>query len=148
MSSNHHGGGDANLPDLGGSIDSEIFSQILEMDASENDREFSQSIVFGFFEQAEETFERMDEALEAKNMDELSELGHFLKGSSGTLGLTKVSDSCEKIQRYGKQKNEDGTPETDEELCLSRVTDALKSLKAEYSEAETVLRDFFNTPGP
>jgi len=31
----------------------------------------------------------------------LSELGHFLKGSSATLGLTKVKDSCEKIQHYG-----------------------------------------------
>ena len=59
----HHGGGDANLTDLGDSIDSETFSQMLEMDASEDDREFSQSIVFGFFEQAEETFEKMDEAL-------------------------------------------------------------------------------------
>jgi osomolarity two-component system phosphorelay intermediate protein YPD1 len=148
MSSNHHDGGDANLPDLGDSIDSETFSQILEMDASEDDREFSQSIVFGFFEQAEETFEKMDEALEAKNLDELSELSHFLKGSSAILGLTKVTDSCEKIQRYGKKENEDGTPETDEELCLSRVTVALKSLKTEYSEAETVLRKFFNTPAP
>ncbi|KAK8011791.1 hypothetical protein PG989_000051 [Apiospora arundinis] len=148
MSSNHHDGGNANLPDLGDSIDSEAFSQILEMDASEDDREFSQSIVFGFFEQVEETFEKMDEALEAKNLDELSELGHFLKGSSCTLGLTKISDSCEKIQRYGKQENEDGTPETDEELCLSRITVALKSLKTEYSEAETVLRKFFNTPVP
>ncbi|KAK8872277.1 hpt domain-containing protein [Apiospora arundinis] len=148
MSSNHHGGGDANLPNLGDSIDSETFSQILEMDASEDDREFSQSIVFGFFEQAEETFEKMDEALEANNLDELSELSHFLKGSSAILGLTKVTDSCEKIQRYGKQENEDGTPETDEELCLSRVTVVLKSLKTEYSEAETVLRKFFNTPAP
>ncbi|KAK8007057.1 Nucleolar protein 6 [Apiospora arundinis] len=148
MSSNHHDEGDANLPDLGDSIDSEAFSQILEMDASEDDREFSQSIVFGFFEQAEETFQKMDEALEAKNLDELSELGHFLKGSSAILGLTKVTDSCEKIQRYGKKENEDGTPETDEELCLSRVTVALKSLKTEYSEAETVLRKFFNTPAP
>ncbi|KAK8013732.1 hpt domain-containing protein [Apiospora marii] len=90
----------------------------------------------------------MDEALEAKNLDELSELGHFLKGSSAILGLTKVTDSCEKIQRYGKQENEDGTPGTDEELCLSRVTVALKSLKTEYSEAETVLRKFFNSPAP
>lgn len=58
-----HDGGDVNLPDLGDSIDSETFSQILEMDDSEDDREFSQSIVFGFFEQAEGTFEKMDEAL-------------------------------------------------------------------------------------
>lgn len=35
------------------------FEQILEMD-DEGSNEFSRSIVFGFFEQAEATFERMD----------------------------------------------------------------------------------------
>lgn len=58
-----HDGGDPNLPDLGDAIDSVTFSQILEMDDSEDDREFSKSIVFGFFEQAEETFDNMDTAL-------------------------------------------------------------------------------------
>lgn len=58
-----HNGGDPNLPDLGDAIDSATFGQILEMDDSEDDREFSKSIVFGFFEQAEETFEKMDKAL-------------------------------------------------------------------------------------
>ena len=33
------------------------------MDDDEADREFSQSIVFGFFDQAEETFKKMDKAL-------------------------------------------------------------------------------------
>lgn len=56
-------GHDSNLPDLGDAIDIVTFSQILEMDDSEDDREFSKSIVFGFFEQAEETFEKMDTAL-------------------------------------------------------------------------------------
>jgi osomolarity two-component system phosphorelay intermediate protein YPD1 len=51
------------LPDLGDSIDILTFNQILEMDDSEEDREFSKSIVYGFFEQAEETFDKMDTAL-------------------------------------------------------------------------------------
>ncbi|ORY64101.1 hpt domain-containing protein [Pseudomassariella vexata] len=139
----NHDGGDTSLPDLGDAIDSVTFGQILEMDDSEDDREFSKSIVFGFFEQAEETFEKMDEALKGKNLEELSRLGHFLKGSSATLGLTKVKDSCEKIQRYGKKENEDGSPETDEALCLSRIKDTLKTVKAEYTEAETALKTFF-----
>lgn len=33
------------------------------MDDDEEEREFSKSIVFGFFEQAEQTFEEMKEAL-------------------------------------------------------------------------------------
>lgn len=145
MASDNHDGGDPNLPDLGDAIDIVTFSQILEMDDSEDDREFSKSIVFGFFEQAEETFENMDTALESRNLDELSRLGHFLKGSSATLGLTKVKDSCEKIQRYGKKENEDGTPETDEELCLARITETLKTVKTEYGEAEMALKKFFNS---
>ena len=33
------------------------------MDDDEDDREFSKEIVYGFFEQAEATFEKMDDAL-------------------------------------------------------------------------------------
>ncbi|OTA96694.1 hypothetical protein M434DRAFT_8641 [Hypoxylon sp. CO27-5] len=142
---NDDGHDTSNLPDLGDAIDIVTFSQILEMDDSEDDREFSKSIVFGFFEQAEETFEKMDTALEARNLDELYRLGHFLKGSSATLGLTKVKDSCEKIQRYGKKENLDGTPETDEALCLSRITETLKTVKAEYADVEQTLKNFFNS---
>jgi osomolarity two-component system phosphorelay intermediate protein YPD1 len=35
------------------------------MDDDEDEREFSKSIVFGFFEQAEQTFTKMDEAVYA-----------------------------------------------------------------------------------
>lgn len=55
--------GSVGLPDLGESIDALTFEQILEMDDDEDDREFSRSIVFGFFDQAEQTFKDMDEAL-------------------------------------------------------------------------------------
>jgi osomolarity two-component system phosphorelay intermediate protein YPD1 len=51
------------LLNLDDSIDVATFEQILEMDDDEDDREFSRSIVFGFFEQAEETFGKMDDAL-------------------------------------------------------------------------------------
>ncbi len=36
------------------------FEQILEMDDDEEEREFSRSIVYGFFEQAEATFRKME----------------------------------------------------------------------------------------
>ncbi|CRK22987.1 hypothetical protein BN1708_017998, partial [Verticillium longisporum] len=64
------------------------FNQILEMDEP-GECEFSQSIVEGFFEQAEETITSMKEELENKELEKLSSLGHFLKGSSATLGLVK-----------------------------------------------------------
>ncbi|KAI0018276.1 histidine-phosphotransfer domain, HPT domain-containing protein [Xylariomycetidae sp. FL0641] len=142
---NDDGHDTSNMPDLGDAIDIVTFSQILEMDDGEDDREFSRSIVFSFFDQAEETFEKMDTALESKDLNELYKLGHFLKGSSATLGLTKVKDSCEKIQRYGKKENVDGTPETDEELCLSRIKETLGTVKTEYADVEQTLKNFFGT---
>ncbi|KAH8599140.1 signal transduction histidine kinase [Bisporella sp. PMI_857] len=129
--------------DLGDSIDALTFEQILEMDDDEDDREFSKSIVFGFFEQAEQTFKDMNDALEKRDLEKLSSLGHFLKGSSATLGLTKVKDSCEKIQHYGHKTDAEGINELDEEVCLTKIEETLKTVKEEYAEVEKVLKSFF-----
>lgn len=51
------------MPDFGDNVDAATFSQILEMDEDEVEREFSKPLVFNFFEQVEETFEKMDNAL-------------------------------------------------------------------------------------
>jgi osomolarity two-component system phosphorelay intermediate protein YPD1 len=127
---------------LGQAVDMSTFNQILEMD-DPGDHEFSYSLVFGFFEQAEETFDAMDQALEDKDLEKLSSLGHFLKGSSATLGLVKVRDGCEKIQRYGKKENVDGSPEPDEALCLERIKDALKAVKTDYKDVEKILKRYY-----
>ncbi len=49
------------MPDFGEHVDNFTFSQILEMDDDGHD--FSQPLVFNFFEQAEDTFKQMDSAL-------------------------------------------------------------------------------------
>lgn len=54
---------DSTLPDFGEHVDMQTFSQILEMDEDEAEREFSKPLVLNFFEQVEETFEKMDKAL-------------------------------------------------------------------------------------
>lgn len=51
------------LPECGDSIDAATFEQILEMDDDEEEREFSRSIVFDFFQQARSTFDKMDTAV-------------------------------------------------------------------------------------
>ncbi len=51
------------MPDLSDIVDMATFSQILEMDESEEDRDFSKPLVVNFFDQAEETFGQMDTAL-------------------------------------------------------------------------------------
>ncbi|KAF1991497.1 histidine containing phosphotransmitter protein [Aulographum hederae CBS 113979] len=126
-------------------IDTTTFEQILEMDDDEDEREFSKSIVYDFFTQAEGTFEKMDKFLEQKNLAELSSLGHFLKGSSATLGLAKVKDSCEKIQHYGAKKDASGTTdEPDDEVSLDRLKKIIAQAKAEFKDAEKILRRFYH----
>lgn len=80
-----------------------------------------------------------------KDLNELSSLGHFLKGSSATLGFNKVRDSCQVIQQYGHKQTLDGTDEPDEEVCLKKITEALKTVKVDFAELEKELKIFFNS---
>jgi osomolarity two-component system phosphorelay intermediate protein YPD1 len=50
------------MPEFGDHVDPAIFEQILEMDEDET-RDFSLPLVFNFFEQTQETFAKMDQAL-------------------------------------------------------------------------------------
>lgn len=144
------------------------------MDDDEDEREFSKSIVYGFFEQADATFMKMDTALyvgpfharafplrsmslkpniishsQKEDLASLSSLGHFLKGSSATLGLTKVKDSCEKIQHYGDLKDEHGNPSNkDDTSLLSLIRSTLEVVKVDYEEAERLLKRFYRDPEP
>ncbi|KAE8372453.1 signal transduction histidine kinase [Aspergillus bertholletiae] len=140
--------GPPKLSDMEGSIEQNTFDQILEMDDDDDDREFSQGIVFGFFEQAENTFKEMEKALEEHRLADLSSLGHFLKGSSATLGLTKVKDACEKIQHYGAGKDETGTNDLpDDETSLKKIEKTLSDCKADYKEVEKFLRRYYSYNG-
>jgi len=127
-----------------GLIEMQPFQQILEMDDDEEDRDFSRSIVFDFFDQAEHTFSQMETSLKKKDLDNLSKLGHFLKGSSATIGLIKVRDACEKIQHYGQMKDETGNKdEPDEKVCLEKIDSEIDEAKSAYHEVEAELRKFY-----
>ncbi|KAF2202060.1 putative histidine phosphotransferase HPT1p [Delitschia confertaspora ATCC 74209] len=133
------------IPGAKDTIDEATFEQILEMDDDEEEREFSKSIVYDFFSQAESTFGKMDGYLEKKDLGQLSALGHFLKGSSATLGLTKVKDSCEKIQHFGQNKDETGThDEPDDEKCLEKLKDTIAQAKQEFYDVEKILKKFYH----
>ncbi|TKX24072.1 multistep phosphorelay regulator [Elsinoe australis] len=136
--------GSIGMESLGEHIDAATFEQILEMDDDEEEREFSKSIVYDFFQQAESTFQKMDTNLEKKDLDQLSALGHFLKGSSATLGLTKVKDSCEKIQHFGAKKDESGSTEITADVALDKLRHTIAQAKVEFSDAERALRKFYH----
>ena len=129
------------MVDFGDHVDDATFSQILEMD--EDSHDFSMPLVINFFEQADETFEQMDAAVESEDLSELSKLGHFLKGSSATLGFTKIKDNCQIIQQYGSKLNVDGSAEPDKVVCLRRIKDALAAVKIDKVELEKTMKKFF-----
>ncbi|KAF8195494.1 signal transduction histidine kinase [Pholiota molesta] len=119
----------------------DTFNQILELDEDEDTHDFSQPMVWEYFEQAEKTFNDMDIALKKRNLDGLSSLGHFLKGSSAALGLSRVQDSCEKIQHLGHLQ--DGEHEIKEDEALAKIMKMIKRVRSQYSEAKSWLIDFF-----
>lgn len=80
-----------------------------------------------------------------KNLQALSEKGHFLKGSSATLGFTKIKDECEKIQNYGRKKDETGTNDvSDEEKLLRLIEEALTEAKRAYKVIEALMKRFYS----
>ncbi|KAI8410957.1 hypothetical protein FOFC_07551 [Fusarium oxysporum] len=56
-------------PDAQDFVDMNIFEQILELDDEGPDREFSKELVFGFFEQAENTFDEIGHSLVRRGQD-------------------------------------------------------------------------------
>jgi HPt (histidine-containing phosphotransfer) domain-containing protein len=90
---------------------------------------------------------RRKEKKEGKYLKELSELGHFLKGSSATLGLTKVKDSCEKIQHYGQLKDDSGIKDITEEKAQEKLATIIKQAKTEFTDVKEILKKFYQDEG-
>ncbi|KAH9977158.1 signal transduction histidine kinase [Lactifluus volemus] len=98
-------------------------------------------MVDAYFDQAEKTFNNMDDALKRKNLGELSFLGRFLKGSSAALGVSKVQSACEAIQHYGKLR--EGSTAITEAEAVVKITKALARAREDYGEAKKWLDNFY-----
>ncbi|CAK7244042.1 MAG: Phosphorelay intermediate protein [Sporothrix thermara] len=132
--------------DFGDSISEAAFEQILEMDESPSNRDFSKALVYDYFIQAKDTFVNMDAAVNEKNLEKLSDLGHFLKGSSAALGFDRLKEYCQVIQQYGKKMTLDGSEEPNESVCLARITEALAAAKKNMTIVEGKMTEFFGPP--
>lgn len=88
-----------------GLVEWSVFSELIAMD--EDEEGFSKSLFETFVDQFIETFQEIDDNMKKKDLDKLSALGHYLKGSAAALGLVKISSQCERIQNYGHKNNFD-----------------------------------------
>lgn len=80
---------------------------------------------------------------DGKDLTTLSTKGHFLKGSSGSLGVKKVQELCERMQHYGHLRDEEENADLTPEAALKKIVELHSSLKVEYAVAEKWLKDYF-----
>ena len=77
----------------------------------------------------------------------MSNLGHFLKGSSAALGVAKVQAICERIQHYGKLWDEAAGVALTEEVALKKIEPLLKRGKDDFAEARKWLESWYKKKG-
>lgn len=59
--------------------------------------------------------------------------------------MTKVKDSCEKIQHYGAHKDDAGQPTNWEDtVLLKKIKATVATVKVEYNEAERIFKQFYH----
>ncbi|ODV89984.1 hypothetical protein CANCADRAFT_1714 [Tortispora caseinolytica NRRL Y-17796] len=128
-------------------IDWEVLNQILEMDDDPKEREFSKGLVSQFFDQADTILSDIFRHLESQgDLNHLSSQGHFLKGSSAALGLTRMRIGCEKIQHLGNYKDETGTSSIDDETFLrDSIKQQAELVRKAYKEYYAYLHDYFGS---
>ena len=82
-----------------------------------------------------------------KHLDKLSSLGHFLKGSSAALGVTKVQATCEKIQHYGKLWDDELSRDLTPDDAMRMIKPLLPRVRREYAHAEAWLKGWYKERG-
>jgi len=122
----------------------ETFQQILDLDEDGEPHDFAWEMASAYMEQAGTTFGEMEDAIASKDCKALSSLGHFLKGSSATLGVTKVQNSCESIQHYGDLRDNKTGKVISSEVALAKISAALEDARQEYKEAEIWLKQWYS----
>ncbi|PVG04447.1 histidine-phosphotransfer domain, HPT domain-containing protein [Serendipita vermifera] len=120
-------------------IDEEVFNQLLELD-EDGGTEFLESVVEEWYEQVKDTFAEMDKTLKKDDLDAFSKLAHFLKGSSGQLGVRTLQNTCAKLQHYGELWDDELADERiknlSEEEAMKRIKITLAEARTQYAEAE------------
>lgn len=131
-----------------GLVEWTIFSELVAMD--EDEEGFSKSLFQTFVDQFKDTFIELDENVKAKDLDKLSSLGHYLKGSAAALGLTTIAEQCERIQNYGHKNNFDGFEADDLEesdgdaFWLKLIEDAMDQANEHFLQSKKALNEYFD----
>ena len=122
-------------------IDWSILNEIISMD--EDDPDFSKMLIMQYIDQAETTFNSIEAE---KDLNNLNNLGHFLKGSSATLGLQRIAWICEIIQNLGKRQSIENIPEdSDDQVYRDAIAVTLDQARHEFILARKELSYYYKT---
>lgn len=131
-----------------GLVDWPVFSELVAMD--EDEEGFSKGLFQTFVDQFKDTYKELDENVELKDLDKLSSLGHYLKGSAAALGLVTIAEQCERMQNYGHKINcDDYSLDSDlsesdgDAYWVSLVEDAMAKAKTAFEESKEALIEYF-----
>lgn len=78
-----------------------------------------------------------------KDLEKLSSLGHYFKGSSAALGVKHVQEHCERIQHYGMLRDEEANKNLTPSEALTAITKEIVRAKKDYHTAEKWLKDYY-----
>ncbi|KAJ1680040.1 Phosphorelay intermediate protein [Spiromyces aspiralis] len=147
---NENEGDDVPLHEI---LDLQVFQDLLRID---DDQSFAKDIVYKYFDQAREIIHVLEDLLDSVKSQvakapltddvfkTISQKGHFLKGSSASIGAIKVRDSCERIQHLGQGLNSVGdSPIPDHTITYRLLANELDELRREFERIETYLTYFF-----
>lgn len=128
-----------------GLVDWPVFSELVAMD--EDEEGFSKGLFQTFVDQFEETKSELDDNVQLNDLDKISALGHYLKGSAAALGLVTIAEQCERIQNYGNKKH---TAEEDkdknlnpDEYWIALVKDAVAKAEDAFKKLKRALNVYF-----
>lgn len=132
-----------------GLIEWSVFSELVAMD--EDEEGFSKGLFQTFVDQFKDTFKEIDENVTIKDLDKLSALGHYLKGSAAALGLTTISAQCERIQNYGHKNNFDNfklddedAKEDSDDFWIFLIEDAKDKAEDGFLKSKEALDKYFD----
>jgi len=86
-------------------------------------------LVDSYINSSTETLDKLQRATGAMDGDEIRQLAHGLKGSSGNLGAVQVVDLSDKIEQLARQEQLEGVSQIVDELL-----NAFESVKKKLNE--------------
>ncbi|KAJ1342616.1 hypothetical protein BSLG_002714 [Batrachochytrium salamandrivorans] len=149
-------------------VDAAVLIQLLELDEDDIHREFSRGLLSNYFSQAQQTIASIRASMETHDLETVSRLGHFLKGSSAAIGLRMIRSTCgnfyeglveldslhylttnpfillERIQLLGSLKTGDGDS-IDKVQAMASIVVLLGQVDQELNQAKEYLQQLYQT---